>query len=154
MNIDNIQDKIIEEFEQFSNKRHRFAYFRKLIQVGNLLAPINENELDQEHEVKVAKSNIWIKAILQGNLVYFTADSDNAISKGLVGLLLRVFSGNTPRDIINTNLYFLNEINLYERLNQEWINDLLAIIQKIKLLTVKLQVLEINRDNLNLADAV
>jgi len=148
MKIDNIQDKIIEEFEQFSDKAHRFAYFRKLIQIGNDLDPIASDELDQEHEVKASKSNIWIKASLKDDKVYFTADSDNAISKGLVGILLRVFSGNSPRDIINTNLYFLSEINMYERLNQDWINDLLAIIQKIKLLTAKLQVLEIRRDNL------
>ncbi|UAY56054.1 SufE family protein [Arachidicoccus terrestris] len=148
MKIDNIQDKIIEEFEQFSDKKHRFPYFRKLIQVGNDLDPIPNDELDKEHEVKASKSNIWIKASLMEDKVYFTADSDNPISKGLVGLLLRVFSGNSPRDIINTHLYFLSEINMYERLNEDWLNDLQAIIQKIKLLTAKLQVLEIRRDNL------
>lgn len=148
MKIDNIQDKIIEEFEQFSDKKHRFPYFRKLIQVGNDLDPIANDELDKEHEVKASKSNIWIKATLMEDKVYFTADSDNPISKGLVGLLLRVFSGNSPRDIINTHLYFLSEINMYERLNEDWLNDLQAIIQKIKLLTAKLQVLEIRRDNL------
>lgn len=148
MKIDNIQDKIIEEFEQFSDKKHRFPYFRKLIQVGNDLDPIPNDELDKEHEVKASKSNIWIKASLVEDKVYFTADSDNPISKGLVGLLLRVFSGNSPRDIINTHLYFLSEINMYERLNEDWLNDLQAIIQKIKLLTAKLQVLEIRRDNL------
>ena len=148
MKIDNIQDKIIEEFEQFSDKAHRYAYFKKLIQIGNRLEPIPKNELDKEHEVKASKSNIWIKASLKDDRVYFTADSDNAISKGLVGLLLRVFSGHTPRDIINMDLYFLGEINIYERLTPQWIDDLLAIIQKIKLLTAKLQVLEINRDPL------
>ncbi|GAB3355980.1 SufE family protein [Arachidicoccus ginsenosidivorans] len=152
MKIDNIQDKIIEEFEQFSDRAHRFPYFRKLIQIGNELAPIAKAQLDKEHLVKGARSNIWIKASLMDNRVYFTAESDNAISKGLVGLLLRVFSGNTPRDIINTHLYFLNEINMYERLNQDWLDDLQAIIQKIKLLTAKLQVLEISRDHM--ADAV
>lgn len=148
MKVDIIQDKIIEEFEQFSDKAHRFPYFRKLIQIGNDLDPIPKEELNNEHEVKASKSNIWIKASLRDDKVYFTADSDNAISKGLVGLLLRVFSGNTPKDIINTNLYFLSEINMYEQLNQDWLNDLQAIIQKIKLLTAKLQVLEISRDNL------
>lgn len=152
MKIDNIQDKIIEEFAQFSDKVHRIPYFRKLIQIGNDLEPIPKEELDKEHEVKTSKSNIWIKARLMDNRVFFTAESDNSISKGLVGLLLRVFSGNTPRDIINTHLYFLNEINMYERLNQDWVEDLLAIIQKIKLLSTKLQVLEITRNDM--ADAV
>jgi len=153
MKIDNIQDKIIEEFAQFSDKAHRFPYFRKLIQIGNDLEPIPKDELDKEHEVKAAsKSNIWVKAKLMNNKVFFTAESDNAISKGLIGLLLRVFSGSTPREIINTHLYFLSEINMYERLNKEWLDDLLAIIQKIKLLTAKLQVLEISRNDM--ADAV
>lgn len=152
MKIDNIQDKIIEEFEQFSDRTHRFPYFRKLIQIGNELEPIAAAQLDNEHLVKGARSKIWIKASLVDNRVYFTAESDNAISKGLVGLLLRVFSSNTPRDIINTHLYFLNEINMYERLNQDWLEDLQAIIQKIKLLTAKLQVLEITRNDM--ADAV
>lgn len=154
MKIDNIQDKIIEEFEQFSDKRHRFPYFRKLIQIGNDLAPIPDNELDAAHEVKASKSNIWIKASLVGNKVYFTADSNSPISKGLVGILLRVFAGSTPRDIINTHLYFLSEINMYERLTQDWIDDLLAILQKIKLLTAKLQVVVIGKEKGNLASAL
>jgi len=148
MKIDNIQDKIIEEFEQFSDKVHRFPYFRKLIQIGNELEPIEPAQLNNAHLVKGTKSNIWIKASLKDNKVYFTAESDNAISKGLVGLLLRVFSGNTPRDIINTHLYFLNEINMYERLNQQWLEDLQAIIQKIKSLTAKLRVLDITRNDM------
>lgn len=152
MKIENIQDKIILEFEQFSDKRHRFPYFRKLIQIGKELAPMSFDELNKEHEVKASKSNIWIKAILKNNRVFFTAESDNAISKGLVGLLLRVFSGNTPRDIINTHLYFLSEIDVYERLSKDWLDDLQAIIQKIKSLTAKLQVLEIAKRDM--ADAV
>ena len=152
MNIDNIQDRLIAEFEAFSNKSHRFAYFKKLIQIGQELEPISKEELDSEHEVKASKSNIWIKAQLREGRIYFTADSDNLISKGLVGLLLKVFSGNTPRDIINMNLYCLNEIDLYDRLSEDWLADLHAIILKMKALTAKLRVLEINQ--LNMASAV
>lgn len=139
MEIDNIQDKIIEEFEQFSDKPHRFRYFRKLVQIGNELEPVPSETLDKENMVKGSKSKIWIMAKLENGRVFFTAYSKNLISKGLVGLLLRVFSGRSPREIVNSNLYFLNEINLYERLNPEWLKDLLSVMQKIKALAAGLQ---------------
>lgn len=139
MGIDNIQDKIIEEFEQFSDKPHRFRYFRKLVQAGNELEPIPSSELNNENMVKGSKSKIWIKAKLENGKVFFTGYSKNHISKGFIGLLLRVFSGHSPKEIINSNLYFLNEINLYNRLNPEWLKDLLSVMQKIKSLAAGLQ---------------
>ena len=139
MGTDNIQDKIITEFEHFSDKTHRFRYFRKLIEIGKELEPIPSKQLTKEYLVKESKNKIWIKARLDDGKVFFTAHSKNLISKGLVGLLLRVFSGRSPKEIINSNLYFLSEINLYQRLNPEWLKDLMSVMQKIKSLAVGLQ---------------
>ncbi|HEY0299417.1 MAG TPA: SufE family protein [Arachidicoccus sp.] len=140
MEIDNIQDRIIDEFEEYSDKSHRFKYFRRLVQIGSELAPIKATEMNKENLVVGGKSKIWLKARLENGKVFFTAHSKNLISKGLVGLLLKVFSGRSPKEIINSNLYFLNEINLYDRLNPEWLKDLLSVMQKIKSLAIGLQV--------------
>lgn len=139
MEIDNIQDGIIDEFEQFRDKSHRFRYFRKLVQIGNELEPIPQDELSRDIMVRGSRSKIWIKARLENGKVFFTAYTKNLISKGLIGLLLRVFSGRSPKEIINSNLYFPTEINLYDRLNAEWLKDLLSVMQKIKSLAAALQ---------------
>lgn len=139
MKTDNIQDKIIHEFEQFADKPQGYKYFRKLVQIGNELDPIQPNELSPENLVTGSKNKVWIKARLENGKVFFTAHSKNLISKGLIGLLLRVFSGCSPKEIINSNLYFLSEINLYDRLNPEWLKDLLSALQRIKSLAIGLQ---------------
>lgn len=139
MEIDNIQDKIIKEFEQFSDKPHRFKYFRKLAQIGKEIESIQPDQLNKESLVNTGKNKIWIKARLENDKVFFSTYSKNIICNGLTGLLLTVFSGRSPKEIINSNLYFLHEIELYERLNSAWQKDLLSILQKIKSLAVGLQ---------------
>lgn len=140
MEIDNIQDRIIEEFEKYSDTSHRFKYFRQLVKIGNDLPSIPSSEINTEHIVTGARRKIWLKAWLENGKVFFAVHSKNMISKGLVGLFLKVFSGRSPREIINSNLYFLSEINLYDRLTPEWLEDLLAVSQKIKSLATGLQV--------------
>ncbi|MGN6601176.1 MAG: SufE family protein [Ginsengibacter sp.] len=139
METEKIQDRIIEEFEGFSNSPNRCSYFRKLVEAGNVTERLPAAELDNKYLVQGRKSEIWIKGRIDDGKVFYIVYSKNHISKGLAGLLFRVFSGRSPKEIINTNLYFLDEIKLFNRISSEWLQDLLLIMKKIKSQAAALQ---------------
>ena len=137
METDKIQDQLISEFEILSDDRKRFKYFRQLIKIAE--DTVGKQPLDDSFLVPIRKRQIWLKATLENGKVFFTAYSPSPIYKALLGILVKVFSGRRPLEIINCNLYLLSEIKLYKQLNTEWLNDLLAIVQRMKFLAASLK---------------
>lgn len=138
--MDKIQDKIISEFEKFSDKWGRFRYFRQLANITQDMAVMQPDGIDDSYLVPLNKRQIWLKARLENERVFFTAYTSSPIYQSLLAIVLKVFSGRRPLEIINCDLYVLREINLYNRLNAEWLGDVLAVLQRIKLLTARLKV--------------
>lgn len=131
MSINRIQDLIVEEFSQFDDWMDKYAL---LIDLGNSLEPIDEKYKVPQHIIEGCQSRVWLAAEMDesGRIIY-RADSDAILVKGIVALLLRVFSGNTPDEILNTDLYFVEKIGLREHLSPTRSNGLLAMIKQIKL---------------------
>ena len=137
METDKIQDQLISEFEILSDDRKRFKYFRQLIKIAEDM--VGKQPLDDSFLMPVRKRQIWLKATLENGKVFFTAYSPSPIYKALLGILVKVFSGRRPLEIINCNLYLLSEIKLDKQLNTEWLNDLLAVVQRMKFLAASLK---------------
>ncbi|GAB1415678.1 SufE family protein [Paludibacter sp.] len=131
MTINQIQDEIIEEFSQFSDWMDRYAL---LIELGNELEPIDDKYKIPQNIIEGCQSRVWLNAEIDTNgKIQFQAESDAILVKGIVALLLKVFSDRTPDEIINTDLYFVDKIGLKEHLSPTRSNGLLAMIKQIKM---------------------
>ncbi len=134
--IHEIQDEIIDEFSMFDNWMQRYEY---MIELGKSLELVDEKYKTDEYTIKGCQSKVWVFAELKDQLIQFTADSDAIITKGIIALLLRVFSGQKPKDILDTELYFIDQIGLKEHLSPTRANGLLSMIKQIKLYAVAYQ---------------
>ncbi|OJV42564.1 MAG: Fe-S metabolism protein SufE [Bacteroidales bacterium 36-12] len=131
MTINQVQDEIIEEFSQFDDWMDRYAL---LIELGNELEPIDDKYKIPQNIIEGCQSRVWLNAELDANgVVQFQAESDAILVKGIVALLLKVFSNRTPKDILDADLYFVDKIGLKEHLSPTRSNGLLAMIKQIKL---------------------
>ncbi|GAB4297497.1 MAG: SufE family protein [Marinilabiliales bacterium] len=130
MDINQIQKEIIDEFSVFDEWMDKYAY---LIELGKEIPKLDEKLKTNERLISGCQSNVWITAEYKDGKVYFTADSDAIITKGLVSLLIRVYSGQTPDDIINTDPYFIKEIGLDNHLSPTRNNGLASMVKQIKL---------------------
>lgn len=130
MTINSIQDEIIEEFEGIDDWMDRYAY---IIELGTALPALPEDKKTPEHLIEGCQSRVWITADLdeQGR-INFAADSDALIVKGIVALLLRVVSGHTPREILDSDLYFIDRIGLSEHLSPTRSNGLVAMVRQMR----------------------
>lgn len=141
MNLNKVQDKIIEEFESIiDGMKSKFNYFRHLAHFGKKDTAAYAIKKTDENLVKATKSKIWLEAKYVDGKIYYAGDSDNQIVKGIVNLFVNVFSGRTAREIINANVYFVNEIKLYSQLSAERIKDLSAVLQQIRVSAVSLKI--------------
>ncbi|MFD2922100.1 SufE family protein [Terrimonas rubra] len=141
MNLNKVQDKIIEEFESIiDGMKSKFNYFRHLAHFGKKDTAAYSIKKTDENLVKATKSKIWLEAKYVDGKIYYAGDSDNQIVKGIVHLFVNVFSGRTAREIINANVYFLNEIKLYSQLSAERIKELSAVLQQIRVSAVNLKI--------------
>ncbi len=139
MNLNRIQDKIIEEFElMVEGMKSKINYFRHIAGYGKNSAAYEVKKID-ENLVKETKSKIWMEARYVDGKIYYAGDSDNEVVKGIVSLFVNVFSGRTAREIINANVYFLNEIKLYSRLSADRVQELLSVLQHIRISAVNLK---------------
>lgn len=138
MNIKEIQQNIINEFDMFDDWMDRYSF---LIEMGKECPIIDDRYRNDEHLINGCQSRVWLNAELKDNKVYYSADSDAVITKGIIYLLIRVFSGQTPNDIISADLSFLDEIGLKEHLSPTRSNGLLSMIKQMLLYaqTFKLQ---------------
>ena len=128
MEINIIQDEIIEEFTSFDDWMDRYSL---LIDYGNGLESFPEKDKTQENLIDGCQSRVWFTAQLQDGRVIYHGDSDAILVKGIVALLIRVLSGHTPEEIVNTQLYFIDEIQLREHLSPTRSNGLNAMLRRM-----------------------
>lgn len=130
MNINQIQDEIIDEFVDIEDWMDRYAY---IIDLGNSLPAIDEKYKTPQYIIEGCQSRVWLYAQLneEGKVIY-TADSDAIIVKGIISLLIKVLSGHTPQEILDTDLYFIDKIGLSEHLSPTRSNGLVAMVKQMK----------------------
>lgn len=129
MSIEETENEIVEEFEIFPEWMEKYEH---IIEIGNAVPKIDEKYKDENHEIKGCQSKVWLHSELKDGHLFYTADSDAIITKGLVGLVIRVFSGHTPEEILNADISFIDKIGLHEHLSPTRSNGLTAMIKQIK----------------------
>ena len=127
---DAIQEEIIEEFAIFDEWLDKYDY---LIELSQTLPAIVAEHRTEEYVIKGCQSRVWVDARFDDGKVWFAADSDAIITKGIIALLIRVMNGRTPEEIINTELYFIDAIGLSENLSPTRSNGLVAMIKQMKM---------------------
>ena len=130
MTINELQDEIIEEFSAFDDWMDRYQL---LIDMGEGETPLPESDKTPQHLIDGCQSRVWLTARYEDGKVYFAAESDALIVKGIVVLLIRILSGQTPNDILNSDLYFIDKTGLSEHLSPTRSNGLLAMIKQMRL---------------------
>jgi len=130
MTIDQQQELFIEEFNAFDDWMDRYGL---LIEIGNQLEPMAEHLKTPDRLIEGCQSRVWLNAEMTDGKIHFTADSDAMIVKGIISLLLRVFSDRTPDEILTNNLYFIDRIGLGEHLSPTRSNGLRAMVKQIKM---------------------
>jgi cysteine desulfuration protein SufE len=134
--IESIQNEIVEEFSLFEDWMQRYEY---MIELGKSLPLIDEKYKTGDHIIKGCQSKVWIHADLEEDLLKFTADSDAIITKGIIAILIRVFSDQHPKDILEANTDFIDKIGLKEHLSPTRANGLVSMIKQIKMYAVAFQ---------------
>lgn len=128
--MDKIQDEIIEEFAVFDDWLDKYDY---LIGLSESLPAIAPEHRTEQYLIEGCQSRVWIDARLQDGKVFFSADSDAIITKGIISLLIRVLNGRTPREILDTELYFIDAIGLSANLSPTRANGLAAMVKQMRL---------------------
>lgn len=130
MQINEIQDEIIDEFTFFDDWMDKYEF---LISLGKDLPLIDGQYKDEEHLIKGCQSRVWLHAEQDQGKVQFTADSDAIITKGIIALLVRVLSNQSPQDVAHADLYFVDKIGLHEHLSPTRSNGLRSMLKQMKL---------------------
>jgi len=130
MTINEIQDEIIEEFSGFDDWMDKYQL---LIDLGNEQEPLDDKYKTEQNLIDGCQSRVWLQADLVDGNIHFSAESDALIVKGIVALLIRVLSDHTPQEILDADLYFIEEIGLKEHLSPTRSNGLLAMVKQIKM---------------------
>lgn len=133
MTIKQVQDEIVEEFSLFDDWMDRYNH---LIEHGKNLPAIEEKYKKKDFLIEGCQSKVWLHPDLQDGRVIFRADSDAIITKGIVALLIKVFSDRTPEEIMNADLFFIDKIGLKQNLSPTRSNGLLAMIRQMKLYSI------------------
>ena len=128
--INEIQDEIIDEFSGLTDWMDKYSY---IIEMGNALPPLDEKYKTPDNLIDGCQSRVWVNATYDGGVIRFDADSDAIIVKGIISMLVRVLSGQTPSAILDADLYFIDEIGLKEHLSPTRSNGLLAMVKQIKM---------------------
>jgi len=136
MTIAEIQEEIVDEFSIFDDWIDKYEH---IIESGKELDSISDDLKTSANLVKGCQSQVWLHAEMEGNNLIFQAGSDAIITKGLVSLVVRTLSGHTPREILDAELSFVDEIGLKEHLSPTRSNGLVSMIKKIKLYALAFQ---------------
>lgn len=134
--INEIQDEIIEEFQDFDDWMDRYQL---LIEMGNGQPALPEQYKTEQNLIEGCQSRVWLQADLVDGRIRFQAESDALIVKGIVALLLRVLDNQTPQDILSADLYFIERIGLREHLSPTRSNGLLAMLKQMKMYALAFQ---------------
>ncbi len=141
MTINETIDQLINEFNQFDDWMDKYNY---LIEMGRSVPLIDETQKTDANLIVGCQSRVWLSSEYKEGIIYFTADSDAVITKGIAYLLIRVFSGHTPTEIVEAETGFLDKIGLKEHLSPTRSNGLLSMVKQIKLYAFAYQVKEKN----------
>ncbi|MGZ3919962.1 MAG: SufE family protein [Bacteroidia bacterium] len=136
MTIKEIENEIVEEFEIFGDDWE--GKYEHLIDLGKSLPKIKEENKTEDNIIKGCQSRVWLDAEKKDGRIYFSADSDAIITKGMVALMIRVLSGQTPKDIIDSKLEFIDKIGLKEHLSPTRANGLVSMINRMKMDAIKM----------------
>ena len=129
MTIEEIQNQIVEEFSLFDEWMDKYEY---IIELGKSLPPFDVSAKKEENLIEGCQSRVWRDCKVEDGKLWFSADSDAIITKGIISLLIKVFNGQKPKDIVDADLSFLEKIGLKENLSPTRANGLVSMIQKIK----------------------
>jgi cysteine desulfuration protein SufE len=131
MTLNEIQDEIISEFSLLDGDMEMTVFY--IMELGQKLPDMAEADKTEDNIVKGCQSKVWLTARVENDKIYFTADSNTAITKGLVSLLIRVFSGQSADDILKADLYFMNKIGMERFIGTQRSNGFAAMIKQMKL---------------------
>lgn len=134
--INEIQDQIISEFSDFDDWMDRYAY---IIDLGNEVPALDEQHKTPDNIIEGCQSRVWLVARYADGLIHFEADSDAIIVKGIISLLIRVLSGHSPKEILDSELYFVDRIGLSEHLSPTRSNGLVAMIKQMRVYALAYQ---------------
>jgi len=130
MIIKEIQEEIIDEFDLFEDWMERYEY---IIESGKSLQLIDDVNKNNDNLITGCQSKVWLHAEFKDNKIIFTADSDAILTKGIIALLLRVYSNQSPKDILDAEPFFIDEIGLKEHLSPTRANGLVSMVKQLKL---------------------
>lgn len=130
MTINEIQDEIVQEFADFDDWMDRYQL---LIDLGSEQPPLDNKYKTEQNLIDGCQSRVWLQADLTDGKIHFSAESDALIVKGIVALLIRVLSDHTPKEILDADLYFIEEIGLKEHLSPTRSNGLLAMVKQMRM---------------------
>ena len=130
MTINERQDEVIEEFQDFDDWMDKYQL---LIDLGNEQAPLDEKYKVESNLIDGCQSRVWLQADYENGKIHFQAESDALIVKGIVALLIRVLNDSTPQEILDDDLYFIEQIGLKEHLSPTRSNGLLAMVKQIRM---------------------
>jgi len=134
--IQDIQNEITDEFAMFDDWVQRYEY---MIELGKTLPLIDDKYKTEDYIIKGCQSRVWVHADLEDERVIFTADSDAIITKGIIAIIIRVFSNQSPKDIIKADTAFIDEIGLKEHLSPTRANGLVSMVKQIKMYAIAYQ---------------
>ena len=130
MTINPVQDEIINEFSLLDGDMEMTVFY--IMELGQKLPVMNENLKTEENIVKGCQSKVWMTARVENDKIYFEADSNTAITKGLVSLLVRIFNGQSPDSILNADLYFMHKIGMERFIGTQRSNGFASMIKQMK----------------------
>ena len=143
--ISTIQDEIISEFSLLDGDMEMTLFY--IMELAQKLAEMSESEKTEENVVKGCQSKVWLTASLENDKISFQADSNTAITKGLVSLLVRILSNQKPNDILNADLYFMNKIGMERFIGTQRSNGFAAMIKQMKLYALAFKTkMEVNNE--------
>jgi cysteine desulfuration protein SufE len=131
MTINQVQDDIASEFSLLDGDMEMTVFY--IMELGQKLPPMQEADKTEDNVVKGCQSKVWLTARLDDDKLYFSADSNTAITKGLVSLLTRIFNGQTPDNILHADLYFMKKIGMERFIGTQRSNGFAAMIKQMKL---------------------
>ena len=136
MKIIDIQSQIIDEFEIMDDWMEKYEY---MISLGKSLPLMDKDFKNDSNLIKGCQSRVWLHAELKNDNIYFHADSDAIITKGIISILIRIYSGQPPKEILDSSFDFINKIGLKEHLSQTRANGLSSMIKQIKMYALAFQ---------------
>jgi cysteine desulfuration protein SufE len=130
MTLQEKQEEVIEDFAIYDDWMEKYEY---LIELGKDLPKIAEDKKTEDRIIEGCQSKVWLDATFEGGKMHFTADSDAIITKGIIGLLIRVMDNETPEEILKNELFFIDRIGLHEHLSPTRSNGLASMVKKMKM---------------------